>query len=189
MNIKFDAAFHLILREAGELLATLQEKTVKNFLEKIQNEWPRRRLFFWARGRSFLMLKGFAMRLMHMGYEVHLVGEPDCPSIAEGDVFMIASGSGGTASVLLFAQKAKEVGASVVGVVGKQQSKLAEIADFVIEFSPQDAPPTKQLSSGGGGTRFEHALMHFFDSVVLAMVYERREEAYQEMMVRHANLE
>jgi len=189
MKKSFKQALQVVVREAEELLSTVRPEALKSFLEKLQNEWRTSRLFFWARGRSFLMLKGFAMRLMHMGYEVHLVGEPDCPSIAAGDVLILASGSGGTASVLLFAQKAKEIGASVAAVVGKPQSRAAGIADYVIEFLPQEAPQSIQLSSGGGGTRFEHALMLLFDSVVLVMIQERREEAYREMMTRHANLE
>ena len=35
-----------------------------------------------------------AMRLMHVGFEAHVVGEATTPSIAEGDRLMVFSGSG-----------------------------------------------------------------------------------------------
>ena len=189
MILGFDQAKEAVLKEADALLSTLDSNKVKRFIARLEGDWRRRRLFFWARGRSFLVLQGFAMRLMHMGYEVHIVGEVDCPAIGEGDVLIVASGSGGTSSVLLMVEKAHQYGAEVVAIVGSPGSPLQEKADEVVEFNPEKAGDSVQLYSNGGGTRFEHSLMLFFDSIVLSLVSPRREEAYREMMKRHANLE
>ena len=189
MNLSFDQATEVVLKEAHALLATLDADKVKKFIAHVEKDWPGKRLFFWARGRSFLVLRGFAMRLMLMGYEVHIVGEVDCPAIGEGDVLIVASGSGGTSSVLLMVEKAHQYGAEVVAIVGRPGSPLQEKADEVVEFNPEKAGDSVQLYSNGGGTRFEHSLMLFFDSIVLSLVSPRREEAYREMMKRHANLE
>lgn len=187
--LDFQKACRVVLKEGEDLLSTLDEKVVQDFLKKVKEEWPQKRLFFWARGRSFLMLRGFAMRLMHMGYEVHIVGEVDCPAIAKGDVLLVASGSGGTSSVLLFAEKAHHFGAEVGAIVGKPGSPLGTQADWVLEFNPEQAGETVQLSSAGGGTRFEHSLLLFFDACILSLIFDQREKVYQEMMHRHANLE
>lgn len=76
-----------------------------------------------------------------------------------------------------------------MAIVGSPGSPLQEKADEVVEFNPEKAGDSVQLYSNGGGTRFEHSLMLFFDSIVLSLVSPRREEAYREMMKRHANLE
>lgn len=177
-----------VLEEARELLLTLDEAEVEAFCHALK-EWRTRRLFFWARGRSFLTLKGLAMRLMHLGYPVHIVGEVTCPAIREGDVLVVASGSGKTSSVLLFAEKARGFGAEVVAFVGKRGTILEEVAHRVIAFAPERVRETHQLSTGSGGTRFEGALWLLCDALILALIEGEEERAYCLMMERHANLE
>ena len=47
---------------------------------------------------------------MHLGYTVYFVGEPTTPSIQEGDLLILGSGSGNTASLVSNAKKAKDQG-------------------------------------------------------------------------------
>jgi 6-phospho-3-hexuloisomerase len=58
-----------------------------------------------AAGRSGLALKMAAMRFMQ--YTVFIVGETNTPAILEGDLLLVASGSGTTSSVVSSAEKAK----------------------------------------------------------------------------------
>jgi 6-phospho-3-hexuloisomerase len=44
---------------------------------------------------------------MHLGYTVFIVGETNTPAILEGDLLLVASGSGTTSSVVSSAEKAK----------------------------------------------------------------------------------
>ena len=53
-----------------------------------------RRIFVVGAGRSGLALRMSAMRLMHLGFDVHVVGEVTAPAISKGDVLLAASGSG-----------------------------------------------------------------------------------------------
>jgi len=189
MRPSFFETVQQVIDETHFLLLTLKPEEVSEWLKALESEWMSRRIFFWARGRSFLILRGFAMRLMHMGYEVHIVGEADCPSIGKDDILIVASGSGSTSTVLLFAEKAKKLGAKVAAIIGKTETPLHAFCNLVVEFHPDMVTESQQLSANGGGTRFEHSLMLFLDSCIFNMVYDRRERAYQEMMSRHANLE
>ena len=189
MKQSFVESIQQVINETQSLLNTLNINEVSNWLYTLSTKWSQRQIFFWARGRSFLILRGFAMRLMHMGYQVHIVGEVDCPSINQDDVLVVASGSGSTASILLFAEKAKKIGATIAAIIGKPGTPLHPICDLVVEFHPEMIPESQQLNANGGGTRFEHSLMLFLDSCILNMVYDRRDFVYQEMMKRHANLE
>ncbi|HKP05968.1 MAG TPA: 6-phospho-3-hexuloisomerase, partial [Microbacterium sp.] len=52
------------------------------------------RVFVGAAGRSGIALRMTAMRLMHLGLDVHLLGDVTTPAIGAGDVLLTASGSG-----------------------------------------------------------------------------------------------
>ena len=189
MKQSFFESVQQVINETHSLLHTLDMEKITEWLCALSSKWTKRRIFFWARGRSFLILRGFAMRLMHMGYQVHIVGEVDCPSIDKDDVLIVASGSGSTGSILLFAEKAKKIGASVAAIIGKPETPLHTLCNLVVEFHPEMIPESQQLNANGGGTRFEHSLMLFFDSCILNLIYDKRGLVYQEMMKRHANLE
>ena len=47
-----------------------------------------RRIFVAGEGRSGFSAKGFAMRLMHLGYTVYVVGETITPALREGDLLV-----------------------------------------------------------------------------------------------------
>src|SRR6478752_8347358 len=71
-----------------------------------------KRIFVIGEGRSGLMGKSFAMRLMHLGATVYVVGETITPSIAEGDLLVAISGSGTTKNVVWTAEKTHSLGCS-----------------------------------------------------------------------------
>ena len=71
------------------------------------------RIFIAGAGRSGLVSRFFAMRLMHAGYSVFIVGEIVTPSIRKGDLFMVLSGSGETETMLAFTKSAKKQGAKI----------------------------------------------------------------------------
>lgn len=57
------------------------------------------KVFVAGAGRSGLMGRAFAMRLMHVGKEVYVVGETVTPGIEPGDVLVLGSGSGETKEI------------------------------------------------------------------------------------------
>ena len=63
------------------------------FIKK--NKMKPKRIIVCGTGRSGLMLKSFAMRLMQIGYISYVVGETITPAIKEGDLLIVASASGG----------------------------------------------------------------------------------------------
>lgn len=139
------------------------------------------RLFIIAAGRSLLMMKAFAMRMMHLGYEVHILDEVTCPAITKQDVLIAASGSGTTAGILAKAKKAKDLGAKLVVWTQSPASPLAEISDVCI-------PLQKHVSSQPGASLFEQSLLLALDAFVAAIMEDKAlppDEVYK----RHANLE
>lgn len=82
-------------------------------------------------GRSGFMARAFAMRLMHLGLDVHVVGETTTPALRAGDTVVAVSGSGTTAATVRVAEQAASVGAELLAVTTDPQSLLAQRADLV----------------------------------------------------------
>jgi len=70
------------------------------------------RVFVAGEGRSGLMGKAFAMRLMHLGLTVYAMGESITPAVRGGDLVVVISGSGTTAGAVRTAEQAVSAGAT-----------------------------------------------------------------------------
>ena len=68
-----------------------------------------RKVLVMGAGRSGLVGRAFAMRLMHLGFNVYVLGETITPSIGKGDVVVAISGSGRTQLIVTAAEAAKKV--------------------------------------------------------------------------------
>jgi 6-phospho-3-hexuloisomerase len=112
------------------------------------------RVLVAGEGRSGLMGKAFAMRLMHLGLTVYVLGETTTPAVAGGDTVVAISGSGTTAGTVRAATAAVGVGAEVWAVTSDPASELAGLASgrlvlpAATKYRRPDEPPTIQpLSS------------------------------------------
>ena len=150
------------------------------------------RIFLAGAGRSGLAVRALAMRLMHLGKNTYVVGDTTTPALAAGDLLIIGSGSGRTASLLASAEKAKTLDASLMLATIDTASPIAALADCVIKI---DAPSPKAAGSAAAdasiqpmGSMFEQTLLLLFDSLVVA-VMELEGKTSNEMFARHANLE
>ena len=72
----------------------------------------------------------FAMRLMHCGYQVFMVGGVVTPSLGKDDLLLLISGSGSTETLLPLAKKAKAINAKVVLISMKHQSAIGDIGGY-----------------------------------------------------------
>jgi 6-phospho-3-hexuloisomerase len=140
-----------------------------------------RRWFCSGQGRSGLVARMAAMRLMHVGFDAHAVGEPTAPAIGEGDGLLVVSGSGETPVTLHVARLARCFGAHVLAVTARADSTLAGLAGDLIEVRTTG---TFQF----GGTLFEQTALLVIDGLILDLTAGER-HAHAEMQARHANLE
>jgi len=174
----------------GELSQVLSEVKDDEFLRFRRALLGGRRIFVTGQGRTGLVLRAFAMRLMQMGIFSFVVGETTTPPITPGDLLIAGSGTGRTSTTALRLSQAKELGAPVVLLTAHPGTELAGIADIVVTIPAatrlrlEDELPSLQF----GGSLFEQALMLFLDTAAQALL-ESGEATIQEMTERHANLE
>lgn len=149
-------------------------------------------IFTAGAGRSGLAMKGFAMRLMHLGFQVSCIGEMCTPHTQPGDLLIIGSGSGETESLVALAGKAKKNGVMVALVTTDGTSAIARMADVVVVM-PGISPKWKGEGNGFTSIQpmasaFEQMCFLMYDGIVLELM-ERRCETSESMFKRHANLE
>jgi len=176
-----------ILEENRRLLQCLSDDAVEDFVRRIE---AAKTIFCSAQGRSGYVLRCFCMRLMHLGYRVYFCGETITPAIGEGDLLVILSGSGETASTLDSVQIAKKRGAMIFGILGHLDSRIAPLADHSIhlpgttKLRRQSEPGSSQMA----GSLFEQSAFIVLEAVVLALSQNRGEEIDGELRL-HAVIE
>ena len=119
-----------IMEEIIEVIEKVDEEHLKGALKYFVKE---RRIFVDGEGRSGFQAKGFAMRLMHLGYNVYVIGETITPSLKIGDVYISVSGSGTSRGVLGNTERAKNLGLTVLTVTSKKDSPVGKLSEYVIE--------------------------------------------------------
>lgn len=178
----------VVLRELTHTLTRIDSEQAEKFVELVDGA---KEVFCAGAGRSGFEIKGFAMRLMHMGIASYVVGETCTPNIDENGVLVICSGSGSTKSLVNHAQKAKEVGAKIALITINSESPIAKLADVVVEISALSPKSAKQgdiKSIQPMGSLFEQSEGTFMD-IAIMMLMERRHMDSDTMFGRHANME
>ena len=147
------------------------------------------RIFVTGAGRSGLVLKMAAMRLMHLGLTVHVVGEITAPAIRSGDLLLAASGSGTTAGVVKAAETAAAQGARIAAYTTNAGSPLAKAASAVVIIpAAQKTDHGSNLSRQYSGSLFEQVLFATTEAVFQGL-WDEDAATPEELWQRHANLE
>ncbi|WP_206832754.1 6-phospho-3-hexuloisomerase [Alicyclobacillus fructus] len=180
------------------VLQTIMDE-MRGVLERIDErelvEWAHallsaKRIFVVGEGRSGLMAKAFAMRLMHLGATVYVVGETITPAVGEGDLLVGVSGSGETEAVVSTTEKSLRAGAMAYAITANVDSPLAQRASatLVVPAATKYRREREASSMQPLGSLFDQSLHVILDAICLlygSILHEDNESAFQ----RHSNLE
>lgn len=166
----------------------LDYQQLEDFIKVIEES---RCIFVMGAGRSGYIAKAFAMRLMHLGYDVYVVGETVTPRIASDEVLISISGSGETTSVVNISRKAKDLGCKLISITCNSTSTLAKLSDVVVIRDAKN-----KGESGNGeisriaplGTLFEITSYILLDALVAELMH-RKGISERELAEKHAVLE
>jgi 6-phospho-3-hexuloisomerase len=189
-----------ILKEIKLALESLDQTQVEGILERlilIRDEG--KKMLIVGAGRSGLVGKAFAMRLMHLGFDVYVIGETITPSIGSGDLVLVISGSGSGALSITSAGLAKRLGSIVVAVTSYPDSELGQIADYTVEIPGREVIAREQEyqarqllgeheSLTPMGTLFEDSCVIFFDTIVTELMI-RLGVTEKSMRRKHSTIE
>jgi len=182
-------ALHLFLSELSHTVAVVSEQSDGALADVAARAKNANRVFLVGAGRSGLALRMTAMRLMHLGLDVHVVGDVTTPAIAEGDILIAASGSGTTGGIVRAAETARKAGADVVALSTTDASPLSELASVTVlvpAAAKQDHGGSASQQYSGG--LFEHTLVLVGDALFHTL-WKGLGESADTLWTRHANLE
>lgn len=180
--------FATALDELGAVLARTDETRIDAACTMLAGAG---RIAVYGCGREALQVKGFAMRLYHLGLPVSVVGDMTTPPLGQGDVFLASSGPGETTTVLTLMRVARDAGAKVLLLTAEPESSAASLADFTLLIpaqtmaSDQGAAITSVLPMG---SLFEGALFLLFEIMVLKLK-ALTGASPEAMRARHTNME
>lgn len=176
-----------IIGEIEQVLSSVDELQVEKLVSAILEA---ENIVVCGAGRVGMAIRGFGMRLGHLGLKTHTLGDSTVPGIGKKDLFLVASGSGETQTIYDLVEIAKKNGSVVALVTGNPDSRMGNVADLVVQVKA----PSKTKSIDGFvsiqpmTTLNEQCLGVFFDAVVLELM-EKMGETHDTMWARHSNLE
>lgn len=186
-----------IVENINEVIKLLDREDIKSMLQKI---FEGDRIFVMGAGRSGLVAKAFAMRLMHLGFTVYVVGETTTPAVGQKDVVIAISGSGETRSIADLGKIVKDIGSTLITVTSKKESTLGRTSDITMVLpsktkNDHDAGGSLEKNMRGDyknlpplGTAFEIISLVFLDSVI-AQLIKLKGVSEAELKLRHTNIE
>lgn len=192
----------LMTARLEETARALSQETAGRFIDEILNA---KRVYVAGAGRSGLVARAFAQRLMHLGFESYVIGETITPAFRPGDVLVAFSGSGETRSVVDVCETAREIGGRICLITSSPNSHIGRMADCIVEIGNNrlkdtDIPSDFEIRQLTGqyrsvsssfaplGTLFETAALVFSDAIISALM-EVKHCTIEELKGRLANVQ
>ncbi len=178
---------------------SIKDHEVEKMINTLIDAYGGHKILVMGAGRSGLVGKAFAMRLLHLGFQVYVLGETIVPRISEGDVVIAISGSGRTKLIVTAAEAAKQVGAKIIAITSYPDSPLGRLADVVVvvpgrtKIATEEDYFTRQILGiheplAPLGTLFEDTAMIFLDGVVVGLM-KKLGKTEEDLRNAHANIE
>jgi 6-phospho-3-hexuloisomerase len=165
--------------ELKGVLRGVRDEDVKSLEREIQR---RGSIFTTGAGRTFILMRPFAMRLMQYGFNSHIVGETTTPRMNKNDLLLAASARGATVGVIRRAEEARALGGRVFAITSNPDSPLIRIATGTLII------PAPKRTIQFGTNWFEQGMFLLLEAISLRLA-KKRGITIEKLMVRHANLE
>jgi 6-phospho-3-hexuloisomerase len=140
-------------------------------------------IFVYGAGRSGIIGRAFAMRLVQAGLRAYVIGESVTPIVGRTDAVFILSGQGESFSSIQTANIVRREGAELIVLTSRPGSKIAHTATLLlaVEFDEDAVRPHYAPL----GTLFESASLRLTDGLIAELI-RMRGETEESMRRRHA---
>jgi len=188
----------------GEILNNIESATEfldDDIIEEFKNTLTdSKNVFVMGAGRSGLVAKAFAMRLVHLGISAYVVGETISPAIYDDDCILAISGSGETKTIVSAVNIAKNRGSKALALTSYPESSLGKLSDCVMlvkgrtKIDIDDEDYIKRQFDGNYvsltplGTAFELTSLMFLDGLIPELM-QKMGKTEDDLKYRHTVLE
>ena len=158
----FNNSITYIQKKITDILKNVSEKDIN---EAISLFFSSKNIFVYGAGRSGLVARAFAIRLIHLGFQAFVIGETITVPVQENDLVVIVSGSGETIPAMMTAEIGHNLGAKVISITGKRKSHIASYADITI-FVAANCNEKERKQYAPLGTLFEASVWILLDGII-----------------------
>ena len=183
-KLVFEESINYIQLKIKDILSKVTDRDIKNIKKLFLKT---KRVFLYGAGRSGLVAKAFAIRLVHLGFQTFVIGETITAPVQKEDLVIIVSGSGETIPAVMTAEIAHNLGAFVVSITGKKDSDIAKFADITL-YIKSFCNEEERKKYAPLGTLFEASVWILLDGII-ADLLDQKKENEEDMRCRHATLE
>ena len=187
-----------IVKEHASIFSQLDMEQLKTFVDAIIGA---KHIFVHGTGREGISMRGFVMRLAHLGKPAYWLMDDTTIGMHEGDLFIICDGRGDVGIHRRIVQQAKKTGARIAMVTALPEGNLAKnYADIILfihstvymdeKHAEPDAPkqhdvvPTEQPM----GNQYEQHIYLLMD-IIAIIVKDEMGLSYDDMEANHRNIE
>jgi 6-phospho-3-hexuloisomerase len=175
-----------ILAEIDRVLSQVDEAQVDTLAEAILNA---NQIIIYGLGREGLVMRGFAMRLMHLGLKVAVVGDMTTPPLGPGDLFVVSCGPGYLSTVEALMGMAQQAGGQIAMITAQPEAPLPQQTQVLLNIPAQTMAEAEQSSSGQAmGSAFEQAMWILFDAL-MPRLQTALNQTTHDLRQRHTNME
>ncbi|MBC8037303.1 MAG: SIS domain-containing protein [Rhizobiales bacterium] len=156
----------------GELGAVFRHLNGRNVDAAVKTIAEANRIALYGVGREGLQIRGFAMRLFHLGLRASVVGDMTTPPIGEGDILVVSAGPGEFSTVLGLMGVAESAGAATMAITAQPMGEAARRADHVLVIPAQtmaDDQGEAPVSVLPMGSLYEGAQYVLFEIMILKL--------------------
>jgi 6-phospho-3-hexuloisomerase len=149
-----------------------------------------KKIAFYACGREGLQVRGFCMRMFHLGRQVTMVGDMTAFPVGPGDILFVVCGPGYVSTGSALIGVAKQAGARTIVVTAQPDGATSRLADRVLKLPAQTMADDQgaDVSVLPMGSVMEGALFILFEVMVLKL-RDRLGVTPEAMRANHTNLE
>jgi len=175
------------LKDLAGVFAAMPDDALDGLIEAIV---AAKRIVVFGLGREGLQMRGFAMRLFHMGRNVAVWGDMTTPEVGPDDLLIVSAGPGDLATARTLVDIAVRAGSQTALVTAQPGGELARRVDIVTVIPAQTMADDRgaSLSVLPMGSLFETAQMIAFEMAILKL-RPLLKQTSETMRARHTNLE
>ena len=173
-----------VIDENRRVLEAVSEQEIERLIAEIEKA---KTIQLFAMGRMQASMRGFAMRLKHMGFDTYVVFDTTTPAIGPGDLLIVNCAV--TVVDLNIIKFAKAAGARICAITAHPENEQGQLADLTVTVPGQIFGTPPELRSIQPMASLLEQALFLFEDIVVMMLIEKRGIATLDMQQRHTNLE
>ena len=174
-----------VLEEHRQVLLDVDDGEIEKLLDAIEKA---KCIQVFGMGRMKCAVRAFTMRLMHMGFNAHVVYDTTCPNIGPGNLLIVNCAC--TSVGYMVIQLAKKLGAKVVAITAHPESKAGKLCDFTVRLRGQVHPGREgEIPSIQPMAALFEQTVFVLEDIIIQLLMEKLGITAEQMAKRHTNLD